>query len=99
MTAAMTNANPAKIVDRSGAEIDLILYKYDACPFCVRVKLEIDRLGLPVPTRDTHRDPGAQAELVKLGGKSQVPMLMVNGRPMYESADIIRFLEQEVRLG
>jgi glutaredoxin 2 len=83
--------------DRSGRPLELVLYKYDACPFCVRVMQRAQQLGFDLPRRDTRRDDGARDELLRLGGKPQVPCLFVNGQPMYESADIIAFLENELR--
>jgi glutathione S-transferase len=88
---------PTPLVDRDGQPLELVLYKYDACPYCQRVLSALGRLGYDVAMRDTREDPGAQAELVELGGMSQVPMLLVNGAARYESAEIVRFLEDEVR--
>lgn len=72
---------------------DLVLYKFDSCPYCQLVFEAIDELGLDVPMRDTRQDPSARAELLRVGGKTQVPCLFIDGRPLYESADIVRFLE------
>jgi glutaredoxin len=54
----------------------------------------LERLAVPVRMRDIIEDDGAAERLVEIGGKRQVPCLFVDGKPMYESADIIRFLEQ-----
>ena len=67
---------------------------YETCGYCARVLRVIDRLGLTIEMRDVRRDPQARAEAIAIGGKSQVPMLLIDGRPLYESADIIRFLEE-----
>jgi glutathione S-transferase len=80
--------------DDTGAPVELVLYKFDACPYCRRVLAAIARLGIQVTFRDTDADPDAWAELRRIGGKEQVPCLLVDGRPMYESEDIVRFLEQ-----
>jgi glutathione S-transferase len=42
-------------------------------------------------------DPGAREALKRVGGKGQVPCLVINSQPLYESRDIIRFLEKSVR--
>jgi len=86
-------------VDLEGGPVKLELYKFDSCPFCHRVFRAIERLGLSIPMRDTLRDPGARSELIRLGGKSQVPALRVDGTVIYESRDIIRFLEKNIRSG
>ena len=41
--------------------------------------------------RDT-LEPGVKDDLIRIAGKGQVPCLIVDGVPMFESDDIIRFL-------
>ena len=72
---------------------DLVLYKFDACPYCQKVMKAVDRLGVAVRYRDTREDASAREELVRVGGKAQVPCLFIDGRPMYESDDIVAYLE------
>jgi glutaredoxin len=86
------------------AEIDthtkkLALYQYAACPFCVKVRRAMKRNGLNIETRDAKRSEQAKEELVNGGGQLKVPCLRIeedNGevRWMYESGDIINYLEQ-----
>jgi len=38
--------------------------------------------------------PAIRAELIEIGGKGQVPCLVHNGKPLYESTDIINWLAQ-----
>ncbi len=83
-----------KAKTRDGRELDLVLYKFDSCLFCKRVDRVVRRLGVPMDLRDTRRDAAAARELVRVGGDDQVPCLFVDGKPMYESADIIEFLEE-----
>ncbi len=85
-----------KFSDHHGKPLDLILYKYDACPFCIRVRRSLKKLGLQVPMRDIQSDAGARQELSSLGGSSMVPALSINGKIMYESRDIIEFLKTQV---
>ena len=35
-------------------------------------------------------------ELLSIGWLDQVPMLLVNGKPLYESDDIIKFLKDNI---
>lgn len=75
----------------------LTLYYYPTCPYCVRVLRVLDRLGLELDKKDIIRDSGARRELGAGGGRTTVPCLRIdqqgNTRWMYESADIIRYLE------
>jgi glutathione S-transferase len=72
---------------------ELTLYHFPACPFCQMVFDCLDRLNLEIPMRDILTEAGARDDLVEIGGKGQVPCLVIDGQPMYESADIIRWLE------
>ena len=72
----------------------LVLYKYDACPFCRYVKSALIDLQLTIETSDTRRDPKARRELIENGGKSQVPCLFIDGKLLYESRDIIQYLRR-----
>ncbi len=82
---------------KDGREVDLELFKFDRCPFCVRVLVRLKQLGVEgVRLRDTMTEPGAEEELVRRGGDDQVPCLFIDGAPMYESADIIAWLEANV---
>ena len=58
------------------------------------LKESIDRLGLEIPMRDIQAEPGARDELIAIGGKGQVPCLVIDGKPLYESAEIVRWLEE-----
>ena len=73
---------------------DLLLYGYDACPFCRKVYRAVDRLELDVPRADTRLDPDAAASLRELTGGSQVPCLVIDGAPLLESDDIVAWLER-----
>lgn len=95
----MTQQTRQSFIDPTGAPLALVLYKYDSCGFCRRVMQHAQALGLDIPSRDTLMDDAARAELQRVGGKTQVPCLFINGRPLYESADIIQFLETQVRVG
>lgn len=71
----------------------LILYTGGACPYCVRVKAAMERLGLEIEERDVLFREGAQAELIEGTGGAQVPALFIDGQPLLESALIIRWLQ------
>lgn len=86
-----SRAHPEPIEIPTGAE--LILYKFDACPFCRRVMRKIKELNLELHYKDTRNNPVYRKELLEIGGKTQVPCLLINGQPLYESADINRALQ------
>ena len=75
----------------------LALYQYKACPFCVKVRRAMKRHSLAIETRDAKRCDTRRDELLAGGGQLKVPCLRmeINGQIswMYESADIIRYLD------
>ena len=77
----------------------LKLYQFQQCPFCVRTRRNIRRLGLNIETRDARNDPKWHNELVNEGGRYQVPSLRIdnggeNVEWLYESKNIIQYLDQ-----
>lgn len=84
----------AKVMKEAEA---LALYQFHACPFCVKTRRAMRRLNLPITTVDAKQED-ARKELLEQGGSSKVPCLRIeddNGvRWMYESKDIISYLEQ-----
>lgn len=79
---------------------DLSLYQFKACPFCVKVRRSMKRNGLNIETRDAKKDELHRQTLLEQGGRVKVPCLRIaNGDDvtwLYESNDIINFLEKEV---
>ncbi len=80
------------------AALDLSLYQFYACPFCIKTRRALHRLNLPVETRDAQGDPVHRAALEAGGGKVQVPCLRIDeggqARWLYESKAIIAYLEE-----
>jgi glutaredoxin len=75
---------------------ELILYHRETCPFCLRVRKWIQKKGIAVPLKDI-TDPRYRQELVKTGGQQQVPCLVIDGKALYESDDIIAWLEKNYK--
>lgn len=72
----------------------LELYKRDFCPYCRKVMEYLENKNrTDVEFKDIAKDPEAKKTLVEVGGKEQVPCLFIDGKPMYESLDIIDWLE------
>jgi len=76
---------------------NLALYQFKACPFCVKVRRTMKRNSLNIEIRDAKRCDKARDELVEGGGKLKVPCLRIEEEGkvswMYESSDIINYLE------
>src|SRR5690554_4463731 len=98
-------STPKAAVERTPeqqAEVDracesLALYQFRTCPFCIKVRKEIARLGLNIETRDAQHDPKHRQALERNGGKVKVPCLLItddDGREewLYESSDINAWL-------
>lgn len=73
----------------------LELYYKDSCPYCHKVMDFMNENGITVEMKDINADPANKTRLVEEGGKGQVPCLFIDGKPLYESLDIIDFLAQE----
>ena len=72
----------------------LELYKMDTCPYCRKVMSYIESSGRnDIVYKDIIQSRDAEEELIKAGGKRQVPCLFIDGEPLYESLDIIDWLE------
>lgn len=87
------------------AEIDaktqnLSLYQFKACPFCVKVRRAMKRNSLNIELRDAKAEGIHRETLATEGGKVKVPCLRIEQDDkvtwLYESNDIIAFLENEV---
>jgi len=74
----------------------LTLYYKPSCPFCQRVLGEAERLNVKFNLKDISGDSVLTNELLEKGGKQMVPFLVDTERDesMYESNDIIAYLEQ-----
>ena len=75
------------------------LYHFNQCPFCIKTRRTIHRLGLNIETRDARNDPSWNQELISEGGKYQVTCLRIMKDDgsiewMYESTIINRYLDQ-----
>ena len=78
----------------------LSLYQFFACPFCTKTRRAIHRLNVVVEARDINKSSEHRRQLETDGGRVKVPCLRIEEkgevRWMYESKQIISFLEQRV---
>ena len=79
---------------RSPSQASPVLYKFDRCPYCIAVIEYLKRKHIKIPLRDVLTDPGCLEELVRIGGKRQVPCLIIDGTALYESEHIIQWFEE-----
>ncbi len=75
----------------------LTLYYFPSCPFCQMVLQYMKQRGIRVPLKDILSQKAYREELIKIGGSSQVPCLVIDGKPLYESDDIIQWFESNWR--
>lgn len=79
---------------------DLALYQLYACPFCVKTRRAIHQLNVNIELRDIGKNAEYRQTLQEQGGKVMVPCLRIkdgeNVRWLYESNDIIAFLQQHL---
>lgn len=70
------------------------LYLQPFCQYCEKVMRFVSEHKVSINAKDISNDPSLAAELIRLGGKRQVPYLVdeAQGTAMYESADIIEYL-------
>ena len=77
----------------------MALYQFKMCPFCVKTRRTIQRLGLNIEIRDAKNDPQWNKELIEQGGRYQVPCLRLEKSDgmvewMYESDSINAYLSR-----
>lgn len=68
------------------------LYYLETCPYCKKVLRFLERNNIDVELKEVGT-PENQDELMKIGGKDQVPMLTIDGQPLYESGEIIKYFK------
>lgn len=67
----------------------------NSCPFCVLVTDFIKEHNITsVDIHDTQWSQSEHDALRKKYGKSQVPLLLINDSPLFESLDIIKYLKE-----
>ncbi|KAL5995693.1 hypothetical protein ACLOJK_041809 [Asimina triloba] len=72
---------------------DVVLYQYEACPFCNKVKAFLDYHGIPYKVVEVN--PLSKKE-IKWSDYKKVPILTVDGEPLVDSSDIINKLSHRI---
>lgn len=75
----------------------LVLYHFPSCPFCQYVTRYLDKRNIKIPMKDILENKTYKEELIRMGGKSQVPCLVIDGKALYESRDIVKWFEKNYK--
>lgn len=68
------------------------LYTGNYCPFCRRVKAELDRLDLDYDS--VNADEDGRSEVMELSGQRAIPILTIGDEVLVDSTHIIRELRK-----
>jgi glutaredoxin 3 len=77
-------------MDATLQKTDIRLYTGDYCPFCRRVKNELERLGLDYEAVDADAD--MRQEVIRLSGQRAIPILTIGDEVLVDSSHIVREL-------
>jgi glutaredoxin 3 len=70
----------------------ITLYTGDYCPYCRRVKKELERLRLPYDT--VNADANGRRDVIRLSGQRAIPILTIGDEVLVDSSHIIRELRR-----
>ena len=73
---------------------ELKLYISPTCPYCKKVVNFMEQNKISIPLADRDFPPENRQALLDIGGKAQVPCLIIDGTALYESDDIIEWLKK-----
>jgi glutaredoxin 3 len=79
-------------LDTTREKTDVKLYTGSYCPYCRRVKKELDRLGLGYESVDADQD--GRQEVIRLSGQRAIPILTIGDEVLVDSSNIIRELRR-----
>ena len=75
----------------------LVLYQYQTCPFCIKVRQEMRRLSLDIKRINAQHEGADRQALLKGGGQTKVPCLKITDKAgktqwLYDSEKLIAYL-------
>ncbi|MDQ4127560.1 MAG: glutaredoxin family protein [Actinomycetota bacterium] len=79
-------------MDATREKTGIRLYTGEYCPFCRRVKQELERLGLDYDAVDADAD--GREEVIQLSGQRAIPILTIGDEVLVDSSYIIRELRR-----
>ena len=72
----------------------IVLYYTDRCPYSQKILEYLNKTHKTVSMKNVGSNPEYKEELLKVGGKLQVPCLIVDGKAIYDSDAIIQWLSK-----
>jgi glutaredoxin 3 len=91
-----TNHPQTDLISSRQEKPALTLYYTSYCPYSRKVLGYLKQVNKQLPMKDLASDPSAKEELKKVGGKMQVPCLVIDNQAIYESGEIIQWLSQHL---
>jgi len=70
------------------------LFQAEWCPHSHRVRQRLTELGLDFHARQVEADPDDRAELRRIAGTTEIPVLVVEGQPRCGEDAILSYLAQ-----
>lgn len=71
---------------------EIRLYTGSYCPYCRRVKQELDRLGLDY--EPVNADEDGRRQVIQLSGQRAIPIVTIGDEVLVDSSHIIRELRR-----
>ena len=81
-----------RLIANQQSSYNLVLYINPNCPYCKKVTNYLQSQNRTIPTKNT-QDRAIRNELIAIGGKGQVPCLVIDGKALYESDAIIEWIK------
>ena len=72
----------------------LLLYYSQGCRYCQKVLKALEKINQTIPMINIDESDEVYNKLHALTGRYTVPVLMIDDKPMYESDDIVKWLEK-----
>lgn len=69
---------------------DVVVYRTQFCPYCVRAKHLLQGKGVPFKEVDVTDDPGKRKWLLDATRQRTVPQIFINGKPIGGFDDMAR---------
>ncbi len=79
-------------MDATREKTGIRLYTGSYCPYCRRVKKELDRLDLGYES--VNADEDGRQEVIRLSGQRAIPILTIDEEVLVDSTNIIRELRK-----
>ncbi len=79
-------------MDTTREKAGIKLYTGSYCPYCRRVKKELDRLELGYES--VNADEDGRQEVIRLSGQRAIPILTIDEDVLVDSSNIIRELRK-----